>query len=155
MRSGGADAPPETGRGGFAGYSSSCEELQSTPSPPEPPKLGVMGVEGIVDGGAGAGLGKEGLGAATRRAMDFFLGAAFFLGATLRFATFFLRAGRRASFLAPVALRRGAFFLRAISFFLPRLADFFFFERFFAKPSPPFLTLPGYPEWKFRERTGL
>jgi len=85
----------------------------------------------------------------------FFLGAAFLLGAALRFATFFLRAGRRAAFLAPLALRRGAFILRAITFFFPRLADFFFFERFFAKPSPPFLTMPGFREGKFRGRTGL
>jgi len=146
---GGPRPPREAGRGGFAGYSSSWEELQSTSPPPVLPKPGVMGVEGIVVGGAGAGLGKGGLGAATRRA------TAFFLGAALRFATRFLRAGRRAAFRAPLALRSGAFFLRAIIFFFPRLAGFFFFERFFAKPSPPFLTMPGLREGKFRRRTGL
>ncbi len=117
-------------------------------------------MDGSSAGGAGVGLGGAGRGAATRRGAAFLFGdGRFFLGAALRALAAFLWAGRcrAAAFRCDVFFRAGALreALRAITFFLPRLAVFFRFARFFAKLSPPFSVVQGLRTFRATKRTRL
>jgi len=105
----------------------------------------------------GTGFSTGDLGMALALGAVLFL-VAFRLGAVF-LRTVFLRAGLRLK----AAIRRAGFFLRAgfretfraAALFLPRLATFFRFARFFAKPLPPFLKMPKLRRLQSTERTGL